>query len=105
MTVMGTATLKAENWNCPAKCLYYILFYIFDPDGTPRMESVTNMGGDLVSLTSGQEPIPSNIEHRDCSSAHRTLAPIGSAKKEYDKSFAKSKIFSQGVLKAPMSRF
>ena len=56
-----------------SNCLYYILFYIFDPDGTPRMESVTNMGDVLVSLTSGQEPIPSNIEHRDCSNAYRTL--------------------------------
>ena len=48
-------------------CLYYILYYIFDPDGTPHMESVTNMGDDLVSLTSGIEPIPGNLENRDCS--------------------------------------
>ena len=52
-----------------SKCLYYILYYKFDPDGTPHMESVTNMGDDLVSLTSGLEPIPSNLEHRDCSKA------------------------------------
>ena len=56
-----------------SKCLYYILFCIFDPDSTPHMESVTNMGDDLVSLTSGKEPVSSNIEHRDCSKAHRTL--------------------------------
>jgi hypothetical protein len=30
------------------KCLCYILSYIFDPDGTPRMESVTNMGPKLL---------------------------------------------------------
>ena len=103
----GTATLDHMRKLELSKCLpvYYIIFFTFEPDGTPGMKSVTNMGDDFVSLTSGQEPIPSNIEHRDCSSAHRTLAPIGSAKKEYDKSFAKSKIFSQGVLKAPMSRF
>ena len=92
-----------------SKCLYYILFYIFDPDGTPHMESVTNMGDDLVSLTSGKEPILSNLEHRDYSNAHWTLgmwpAPNGSAKKQYEESLAKSKRFSQGVLEAPMSRF
>ena len=32
-----------------SKCLYYILFYIFDPDGTSSMESVTNMGDNLLS--------------------------------------------------------
>jgi hypothetical protein len=43
-----------------SKCLHYMLFYTFDPDGTPRMESVSNMGDDLVALTtSGQEPIRS----------------------------------------------
>ena len=36
-----------------SKCLYYILYYIFNPDGTPHMESVTNMGDGLVSLTPG----------------------------------------------------
>ena len=57
-----------------SKCLYYILFYIFDPDGTPHhMESVTNMGDDLVSLTSGIEPILSSPEHWNCSNAHRIL--------------------------------
>jgi hypothetical protein len=91
-----------------SKCLYYILFYKFEPDGTPRMESVTNMGDDLVSLTSGQAPIPNNIEHRDCSKAHRTLGmwptPNGSAQTQFRESFSKSKRFSQGVIKAPMSR-
>ena len=29
------------------------------------------MSGDLVSLTSGTEPIPSNLEHWGCSNAHR----------------------------------
>ena len=43
-----------------SKCLYYILFYIFDPDGTPRMESITNMGNNLIYLTSGQKLIHSN---------------------------------------------
>ena len=32
-------------------------------------------------------------------------APNGSAKKQYEESLAKSKRFSQGVLKAPMTRF
>ena len=83
--------------------------HIFDPDGTLHMESVTNMSDDLVSLTSGLEPIPSKLEHLDCSKAHRTLgmwpSPNGSADKQYDVSLAKSKRFAQGVLKAPMTRF
>ena len=75
------------------------------------MEPVTNMGDNLVSLMSSTEPIPSNLEHRDCSKAHRTLgmwpAPNGSVKKQYEESLAtRSKRFSQGVLfKAPMSGF
>ena len=85
-----------------SKCLYYILYYIFDPHGTPHMELITNMGDDLESLMSGLERISSNLEHRDCSNAHRTLgmwpAPNGSAKKQYEESLAKSKRFSQGVL-------
>jgi hypothetical protein len=92
-----------------SKCLCYILFCVFEPDGKPRMETVTNMGDDLVSLTSGLDPIPNQIEHRDCSEAHRTLgmwpAPNGDAEKQCDESFAKSKRFSQGVVKSPMSRY
>ena len=56
------------------------------------MELVTNMGNDLVSLRSGTEPIPSNLERWDCSNAHRTLgmwpALNGSAKKQYEGSFS-----------------
>ena len=70
-----------------------ILYYICNPDGTPHMESVANMANDLVSLTSGLEPLPSNLEHRDCSNAHRTLgmwpAPNGSAKKQNEASLAR----------------
>jgi hypothetical protein len=91
------------------KCLYYILYYVFDPDGTPRMESVTNMGNNLLSLTSGQEDTTNDIEHRDCSKAHRTLGmwptPNGSTQTQFEVCLAKSKRFAQGVIKAPMSRF
>jgi hypothetical protein len=91
------------------KCLYYILIYKFEPDGTPRMESVTNMGDDLVALTSGQEPIPSRIDHRECSKAHRTLGmwptPDGSTDTQFAESIAKSKRFAKGVAKAPMTRY
>jgi hypothetical protein len=93
-----------------SKCLYYILFSIFEPDGTPRMESVTNMGDDLVSLTSGgQALIPNNIEHRDCSKAHLTLGvwqtPNGFSDTRVSESLSKSIRFSRGAIKkAPMSR-
>ena len=103
----GYSGQRVEKSNSQNACTTY--FNILDPDGTPQMKSVTNMGDDLVSLTSGKEPIPSNIELRDCSNAPGTLgmwpAPNGSAKKECEASLAKSKTFPHGVLKAPMSCF
>jgi hypothetical protein len=38
---------------------------MFDPDGTSHMESASNVADELVALTSGQELIPSKIEHHD----------------------------------------
>jgi hypothetical protein len=81
---------------------------MFDPDGTPCMESASNMKDDLVALTSGQEPIPSKIEHRNCFKAHRTLGmwptPDGSSPVQFEESLSKSKQFSVGINKASMTQ-
>jgi hypothetical protein len=81
------------------KCLCCILHYVFDPDGSPRKDSVTNMRQKLLALTSGQEAIPT----------HRTLGmwptPDGSTQTQFEVSLAKSKLFAHGVIKAPVSRF
>jgi hypothetical protein len=73
------------------------------------MESVTNMGPKLLSLTSGKETTSNFIEHRDCSQAHRTLGmwptPNGSSQAQFEVSLVKSERFAQGVIKAPMSRY
>jgi hypothetical protein len=53
-----------------SKCLYYVLFYKFDPDGAPRMETATNMESDHVCLTSGTSATRNPIDHRDKSEAH-----------------------------------
>ena len=56
-----------------SKFLRCILLRVFDPDGAPRMESASHKAGnDLVSLASGKQPIPNNVEHRDCAKAHQT---------------------------------
>jgi hypothetical protein len=47
-----------------SKCLYYLLLYKFDPDGTPHMRSATNMEQEHVTLTSGKSPLQNPIAHR-----------------------------------------
>jgi hypothetical protein len=92
-----------------SKCLYYLLFYNFAPNGTPHMESATNMEQDHVALTSGLSPIRNPIHHRDHSQAHQTLGiwptPEGTQDKQYSESLAKSKYFARGCIKAPMTRY
>jgi hypothetical protein len=67
--LLWTAGGKLEHF----KCLCCVLCCLFRPDGTPHMESVSNMGDDPASLTSGLEPTPSKIEDQGYSKAHRTL--------------------------------
>jgi hypothetical protein len=92
-----------------SKCLYYLLFYEFDPDGTPRMKKATNMEEEHVNLTSGTSPIRNPIDHRDVSQTHRTLGiwptPEGNQEKQCSKSLAKSRRFASGCIKAPMTRY
>jgi hypothetical protein len=93
-----------------SKCLYYVLFYKFDPDGTPQMETATNMESDHVCLTSGTSATRNPIDHRDNKSeVHRTLGiwptPEGNQTKQYQESLAKSRRFAKGCIKAPMTRY
>jgi hypothetical protein len=79
-----------------SKCLYYILIYKFVPDGTPTMESMTNMPDRLVCLTSGESMERTPIEHYyDHKMEHHTLGiwptPTGNQDTQYSESLAKSK--------------
>jgi hypothetical protein len=92
-----------------SKCLYNISFYKFDPDGTPQMETATNMESDHVCLTSGISPTRNHIDHRDKSTVHHTLGiwptPEGNQDKQYQESLEKSRRFAKGCIKAPMTRY
>jgi hypothetical protein len=94
--------LLAANLNSPSTSAAFSFMCLI-------LTAVTNMGNNLLSLTSGQEATPIYIEHRDCSKAHRTLGmwptPNGSTQTQFGACLAKSKQFAQGVIKAPMSRF
>ena len=54
------------NWNSPNVSTMYILFYILDPNGTPHMESITNMGNHLVKnrsrATSSTRTVPKHTQ-------------------------------------------
>jgi hypothetical protein len=65
-----------------SKCLYYLLFYTFDDDGT--LHGKANMEG-TSNLTSGLSPVQNPIDHRDNSQAHRTLGiwPTPAHSKQY----------------------
>ena len=58
---------------------------IFDKvsHGIPILRKATDMETDLISITTGTSVMSTEIEHRDCSKAHRTLglhpAPNGSS--------------------------
>jgi hypothetical protein len=56
-----------------SKCLFYILTYKFEPEGTPQMESATNIPERLVCLTLGEAIERTPIKHYDHKEAHRTL--------------------------------
>ena len=51
------------------------------PDGTPILRATQDMGTDLIRMATGTSETSTEIEHRDCSKAHRTLglhpAPTG----------------------------
>ena len=48
---------------------------IFDSklDGTPILRKADDMGTDLIRMTTGTSETSTEIKHRNCSKAHRTL--------------------------------
>ena len=61
---------RTENSNSQKAC---ITSSSISSTPTHTSHGISHMGNNLASRTSGQEPIPSSIEHQDCYNAHRTL--------------------------------
>jgi hypothetical protein len=61
----------------------------------------------LISLTTGTSFMMTNIEHRDCSSAHKTIilhpSPNGNQHPQAQELKLKSHRFAAGMIKAPPS--
>jgi hypothetical protein len=49
------------------KCLCYLMMFDFQPDGTPTLRPATDMGTNLIRMTTGASLTSTEIEHRDCS--------------------------------------
>jgi hypothetical protein len=81
----------------------------FKPDGTPALRKASDMGLDLINLTTRLSPDAAPIEHRDCSKAHKTLGlhptPNGCQLVQVQELQTKSDRFAEGVNKAPLSCF
>jgi hypothetical protein len=75
------------------KFLYHILYDVFDPDGSPRMDLVANMGQKLSALTSGHKKRFPSICNTASASTYRTLdmlpTPDGSTPAQFEVSLAK----------------
>jgi hypothetical protein len=85
-----------------SKCLYYIMSYEFKPDGTSTLRKAEDMGTDLINLTTGTSDTTTDIEHRDCSEAHKTLelhpATVGCQRRQATELQLKSNQFTAGGL-------
>jgi hypothetical protein len=83
---------------------------IFDskPDGTPVLRQATDMGTDLIRMTAGASETSTEIKHRDCNKAHRTLglhpAPTGCQLHQAQELRIKSDRFAASLAKAPVSQ-
>jgi hypothetical protein len=91
------------------KCLYYIMFYEFKPDGMPTLCKAEDMGTDLINLTMGTSNMTTEIEHRNCSEAHRTLglhlSPIGCQHRQATELQLKSDRFAACPSMSPVTRY
>ena len=92
-----------------SKCLYYLMIFDSKPDGTPILRAAQDMGTDLIRMTTGTSETSTEIEHRDCSKAHRTLglhpAPTGNQLTQANELKIKSDRFAAGLAKAPLSQY
>jgi hypothetical protein len=91
------------------KCLHYLMMFNFQPDGTPTLRPATDMGTDLIRMTTGASLTSTEIEHRDCSKAHRTVglhpAPNGCQLTQANELRLKSDRFAAGLAKAPLTKY
>jgi hypothetical protein len=92
-----------------SKCLYYLMIFDSKPDGSPVLRPAEEMGIDLINLTTGTSTTTTRIEHRDCSTAHKTLglhpAPNGCQLQQIQELRLKSDRFASGLATAPLSTF
>jgi hypothetical protein len=74
---------KAQTWErllCStggqlelSKHLHCLMMFDFKPDGAPSPRKAADMGTDLINLTTGASNTKTEIKHRNCFKAHRTL--------------------------------
>jgi hypothetical protein len=91
------------------KCLHCLMMFDFHPVGAPTHRPATDMGTDLIQMTTGASLTSTEIEHRDCSKAHRTLglhpAPTGCQLTQANELRLKSDHFAAGLGKAPLTKY
>jgi hypothetical protein len=92
-----------------SKYMYYLTVFDFKSDGTPSLRKASDMGSDLINLTTGLSHDATQIKHRDCSTAHKTLGlhptPNGCQNVQAQELQIKSNRFAEGMHKAPLSHF
>jgi hypothetical protein len=91
-----------------SKCSCCLMVFDCKPDGAPTLRKAADMGTDLISMTTGTFETFTEIEHRDCSDACRTLGlhpvPNGCQLVQAQELKLKSDQFASGMAKAPLSR-
>ena len=91
-----------------SKCFYYILYYDFHKNGSPFLLAPHQMPNTEITITSGDDPTPRLISHKDCHDAHRTLGahvkPTGEAETQGTVSEARSNQITEGIRLNPMAR-
>jgi hypothetical protein len=85
------------------------MIFDFQPDGTPTLRKASEMGNNLISLTTGRSTTTTTIEHRECSQAHKTLGLHPTPNSDQDAQAKELKLksdrFAAGMSKAPLSRY
>jgi hypothetical protein len=54
------------------KCFFYLMIWHFSDDGTPSLTPKAQLPHSLM-ITQGNDAAPTEIAHKDCSTAHKTL--------------------------------
>jgi hypothetical protein len=110
---------EAQTWECSLcstggqlelpKCLHCLMMLDFQPDNAPTLRPARDMGTDLIRMTTGASLASTEIAHRDCSKAHRTLglhpAPTGCGLTQANQLRLKSDRFAAGLARAPLTKW